>query len=82
MTSRLAIGDLEAAINRARAAQPASGPESALTLEVATLGALYGRLIWERRDSIDVSALSDAERVALRLWLPADTAGRDAAATG
>lgn len=77
MNPRLAIGDLEAAINRARAAQPASGPESALTLEVATLGALYGRLIWERRDSVDVSTLSDAERVALRLWLPAGTAGSE-----
>jgi hypothetical protein len=81
MTSRIAIGDLEAAINRARAAQPASGPESALTLEVATLGALYGRLIWERRDGIDVSQLSDAERVALRLWLRAEASSdSDAAA--
>jgi hypothetical protein len=81
MKTRIAIGELEAAINRARTAQPASGPESALTLEVATLGALYGRLIWERRDSIDASELSDAERVALRLWLPAEaTGGGDAAA--
>ena len=77
MTSRLTIGDLEAAINRARAAQPASGPESALTLEVATLGALYGRLIWERRDGIDMATLSDAERVALRLWLPPPPAGSE-----
>jgi len=82
MKSRLAIGDLEAAINRARAAQPASGPESALTLEVATLGALYGRLIWERRDGFDVSELSDAERVALRLWLPSEAAGSEGPVTG
>jgi hypothetical protein len=67
---RITIAALETAINRARAAQPASGPESALTLEVATLGALYGRLIWEQRDGIDTDALTDAERVALRLWLP------------
>ncbi len=67
---RVAIGDLEAAINRARAAQPAAGPESTLTLEVATLAALYGRLIWERRDAVDAGSLTDAERVALRLWLP------------
>ena len=72
---RIAIGDLEAAINRARAAQPAAGPESVLTLEVATLAALYGRLIWERRDGVDVDALSDAERVAIRLWLPPDPGG-------
>jgi hypothetical protein len=67
---RVSIGALEAAINRARAAQPAAGPESSLTLEVATLAALYGRLIWERRDGVELDALSDAERVALRLWLP------------
>jgi hypothetical protein len=82
MTSRIAIGDLEAAINRARAAQPASGPESALTLEVATLGALYGRLIWERSDGVGVSELSDAERVALRLWLPSEASGGGDAAAG
>jgi hypothetical protein len=70
MNRWLPIADLEAAINRARHVQPASGPEASLTLEVATLGALYGRLIWEHRDGIEVDALSDAERVALRLWLP------------
>lgn len=75
-TRRIAIAELEAAINRARAAQPASGPESALTLEVATLAALYGRLIWAHEDSVDVDALSDAERVALRLWLPPGPADR------
>lgn len=67
---RIPIAELEAAINRARAAQPASGAEASLTLEVATLGALYGRLIWERRDAVEIDALSDAERVALGLWLP------------
>jgi hypothetical protein len=66
---RISIAELEAAINRARAAQPAAGPESTLTLEVGALAALYGRLIWERRDGIELDALSDAERVALRLWL-------------
>ena len=73
--SRISIGELETAINRARAAQPSAGPESALTLEVATLAALYGRLIWERLDHVDVAALTDAERVALKLWLPPDPQG-------
>jgi hypothetical protein len=75
MNRWLAIADLEAAINRARHVQPASGPESSLTLEVATLGALYGRLIWEHRDGIELDALTDAERVAVRLWLPRTPAG-------
>jgi hypothetical protein len=67
---RVTIGDLEAAINRARSIQPASGPESSLTLEMATLAALYGRLIWEKAEAIEVDRLSEAERIALRLWLP------------
>jgi hypothetical protein len=79
---RVSIGELEAAINRARAAQPAAGPESSLTLEVATLAALYGRLIWERRDGVELDALSDAERVALRLWLPPGGLGRAEDAAG
>ena len=67
---RITVSELESAINRARVAQPASGTESSLTREVATLGALYGRLIWERREAVEIDALSDAERVALSLWLP------------
>ena len=74
MSSWISIGDLESAINRARAAQPASGAEGSLTREVAALGGLYGRLIWERADGIDVAVLSDAQRVALELWLPAGLA--------
>ncbi len=71
MSSWISIGDLESAINRARAAQPASGAEGSLTREVATLGGLYGRLIWEHAEGIDATTLSDAQRVALDLWLPA-----------
>ncbi len=74
MSSWISIGDLESAINRARAAQPARGAEGSLTREVATLGGLYGRLIWERAEGIDVASLSDAQRVALELWLPAGRA--------
>ncbi|HYF60853.1 MAG TPA: DUF3717 domain-containing protein [Burkholderiaceae bacterium] len=74
---RIPIAEIEAAINRARAAQPASGPEAALTREVATLAALYGQMIWERRDAISPDELGDAERVALQLWLrPTDPGPR------
>ncbi|MCX7211910.1 MAG: DUF3717 domain-containing protein [Burkholderiales bacterium] len=71
MSSWISIGELESAINRARAAQPASGAEGSLTREVATLGGLYGRLIWERAEGVDVSTLNDAQRVAVELWVPA-----------
>jgi hypothetical protein len=68
MRAAVTIAELEQSINRARAAQPAIGPESVLTLEVSTLAALYGRLIYERRDAVDPATLSTAEQVALRLW--------------
>ena len=71
MPATVSITDLEAAINRARAAQPASGPESALTREVALLAALYGRMIWERRDSTEFNTLSTAEQLALQSWMVA-----------
>lgn len=67
---RITIADLEAAINRARAAQPARGVEHALSSDVALLGGLYGRMIFERATELPVDALSDAEQVALLNWLP------------
>jgi hypothetical protein len=67
---RVTIAELETTINRARAAQPATGVEAALSLEVSTLAALYGRLIWEHREAVDEHELTDAQRVALQLWLP------------
>jgi len=70
MNRVITIGQLEAAINRARMAQPASGPESTLTREVSALGGIYGRLIWERKDRIELEALSQTEQIALQLWLP------------
>jgi len=70
MSIRLPIGELERAINRARSLQRAAGPEAALRLEVATLAALYGRLIYEHRESVDPAELTAGERVALRLWAP------------
>ena len=69
MSSIFTIAQLEAAINRARSAQPATGPESALTREVALMAGLYGRMIWERRERIEHDALNPAERAALATWL-------------
>lgn len=69
MNRVITIGQLEAAINRARTAQPASGPESTLTREVSALGGIYGRLIWERRDAIGLEELSKTEQIALQLWM-------------
>ena len=65
---RITIGEVEAAINRARAALASVGAESALTVEVSVLAGLYGRLIWARRDDVSVDARSPAERLAIRLW--------------
>jgi hypothetical protein len=67
----LPISQLEAAINRARTAQPASGAESALARDVALLAAVYGRLIYERADSLDLERLDADEQLALLRWLAA-----------
>jgi len=80
MSTRVTITDLERAINRARTVQPAGGPEAALRLEVSTMAALYGRLIYGHRESIDLAELSAAERVALRLWAPSAIAQAEAGA--
>jgi hypothetical protein len=71
----IAIAQVEAAINRARAAHPASGVEAALSLEVAALATLYGRMIFEHLDRVEIESLGAAERVALELWLPRENAG-------
>jgi|OpeIllAssembly_1097287.scaffolds.fasta_scaffold2335489_1 hypothetical protein len=67
----LPISQLEAAINRARTAQPASGAESALARDVALLAAVYGRLIYERAESVDLERLGADEQLALLRWLAA-----------
>jgi hypothetical protein len=64
----LTIGALEAAINRARAAQPATGAEAVLSREVSVLAKLYGRMIWDREAQRPWETLTDTERVALQLW--------------
>jgi hypothetical protein len=65
----LSIGQLEAAINRARADAPARGPEGKLSHDVAMLGRLYGDMIYRRAAVLDVEALSDEEQLVLLRWL-------------
>jgi len=67
----LPVAELEAAINRARSAQPAAGAAAALSRDVALLAGVYGRAIHARRDSIDLESLSDEEQLALLRWLAA-----------
>ena len=70
MSARISISDLEQSINRARAAQPASGSESALSAEVSVLADLYGRLIFRGQASLDPDLLSATQKAALLRWLP------------
>lgn len=63
-----AIAVLEAAINRARAAQPARGAEGTLSDDVATLASLYGESIYLRRSLLRWQDLSDDQRAALQRW--------------
>ena len=67
---RITITQLELAINQARASQPASGSESALSGDVSRLAALYGRLIFHGQAHLDADALEEQLRAALLRWLP------------
>jgi len=71
----IGIGQLEAAINRARLARPAQGVEAVLAREVAVMASLYGRLIWERRGAVSWEELSEVERDAVRQWLSPEPPG-------
>lgn len=75
MTEILTLNALETAINRARAAQPASGPESSLGRDVAVLAGLYGRMIWHRTERLALHEISDSERVVLSRWGAREPAG-------
>jgi hypothetical protein len=44
----MTIHDLEALINRLRAAEPATGAEARLAKDVSVLAGIYGRLIFAR----------------------------------
>jgi hypothetical protein len=68
MTEALTLNALETAINRARAAEPARGPEASLGRDVAVLAGLYGRMIWARVESLTLDEISAAERAVLTRW--------------
>ncbi len=70
--SSLSIGQLERAINRARAIEPAQGTESALSRDVAVLAGLYGRMIYLRMDQIAWNALEEREHAVLVRWMQGD----------
>ena len=61
------ILDVEAAINHWRARAPA-GADGALAPAVAALAELYARLVFERRDEIEVEHLTAAARSAWLAW--------------
>lgn len=69
MPTRITITQLEQAINLARGAQPASGSESALSSEVASLATLYGQLIFRGEGDLDIDQLTEAQRTLLQRWL-------------
>ncbi len=78
MSHAITLNELEAAINRARTAQPASGAESSLGRDVSVLAGLYGRMIWERLERLDTDEISAPERAALNRWRAASGPGASA----
>lgn len=65
---RLHIGQVEAAINRARRLLPASGHEATLSKDVALLADVYGSMIYTRQDELRLGELDLAHREVLVRW--------------
>lgn len=64
----MTIGQIEAAINRARRAQPAVGHEASLSADVALLANIYGLMIYRRQDEQLLAELDPGHRDALLRW--------------
>jgi hypothetical protein len=56
------MAELEQVINRARAQAPATGSEATLSAQVARLGSVYGRMIYEKREQAPWSWLAPEDR--------------------
>ena len=68
----VSIAELESAINRARASQPATGHEAALSADVSRLADVYGELIFRGHRVFDADSLPPPVRDILQRWLDAD----------
>jgi Protein of unknown function (DUF3717) len=66
---RMTIGQIEAAINRARRAQPAVGHEASLSSDVALLASIYGLMIFHHQDEQVLAELAPGPRAALLRWV-------------
>ena len=71
----ITIHELETAINRARAAQPATGSHASLSADVALLADVYGGMIYGRRDSVVLEELSLAQREVVGRWMDLGAGG-------
>lgn len=67
--TRISLGELEAAINKARLALPSQGVEGSLESDVAALGGLYGKMIYYRQCEVPMELLTDSEQIALLNWM-------------
>jgi hypothetical protein len=67
--TQISLSDLEAAINKARAALPAHGVEQQLASDIATLANLYGKMIYYKQAVVPMQLLSDSEQIVLLNWV-------------
>lgn len=64
----ISLQQLEQAINRARAAHPASGKDARLHADVSLLGGVYGQMIYRRLKSMALDLFSPCELEAWHRW--------------
>lgn len=72
------IRELEAALNRARRLQPATGPEARLSDDVGRMAGVYGELIYRGHTVFDADSLDAQTRDAvMRWWQPGENGPDD-----
>jgi hypothetical protein len=67
--TQISLSDLEAAINRARAAMPAQGINHELASDVEVLANVYGKMIYYKQIVVPLQLLSDGEQIVLLNWV-------------
>ena len=68
MQSFITLPEIEAAINFWRQRSPSVGEEMRLCPEASSLATPYARMIIERLNQLEISALSDKAQAALHAW--------------
>jgi hypothetical protein len=66
--TRLSIEDVESAINRYRRVHESTGDECTMDHSLSQMAHVYGQMIWDRSDGVDVQKLDKDVRQLFLEW--------------